>query len=49
MKNFGRFYNITSKNETDFSDCPDKYGIKWNLQIKVFCILSHTENDKERL
>ena len=26
MKNFGRFYNITSKNETDFSDCPDKYG-----------------------
>ena len=26
MENFGRFENITSKNETEFSDCADKYG-----------------------
>ena len=26
MENFGRFYNKASKNETEFSDCPDKYG-----------------------
>ena len=26
MENFGWFYNITSKNETEFSDCADKYG-----------------------
>ena len=25
-ENFGWFYNITSKNETEFSGCADKYG-----------------------
>ena len=25
MENFGQFYNITSKNETDFSGCAKKY------------------------
>ena len=26
MANFGRFQNITSENETDFSHCADKYS-----------------------
>ena len=26
MENLGQFSNITSRHETEFSDCPDKYG-----------------------
>ena len=26
MENFDRLWNITAKNETEFSDCTDKYG-----------------------
>ena len=26
MENFDRFWNMTSKNETEFSECADNYG-----------------------
>ena len=26
MEDYSRFQNIISKNETEFSDCADKYG-----------------------
>ena len=53
VENFGRFQNLTSKNKTKFSGCPDEYGptnmVMWNLQIKILYILGHTDNDKGRL
>ena len=48
MENFGRFQNITSKNETEFSDCATDM-VMWNLEIKILYILGHTDNGKGRL
>ena len=34
MENLGRFCDITSKNETEFSGCPGNM-VMWNLQIET--------------
>ena len=40
--------SITSKNGTEFSDCPTNM-VMWNLKINILRIMGHTDNEKDRL
>lgn len=45
MENLGHVENITSKKETEnFQAVPTKV-VMWNLEIKIFYILGHTDKD----